>query len=591
MINFLLKFVELYKNHTLSITASFAFFILFLLAMQGFDVVDEGWYMTFYQQIFNYPETVEYNFVYYLTGLFGGLCYELFPNGGVLSFRILAICCLVLTFALAYKILIKHITKRIAILSLLMLLFVNDFGYVAFYYNHLSGFLAVLTIVFLYKGLEKNNIILLLIAGALTAINVFSRLPNITLFAFSLVFFVQLFWNKNLNIKYAIKQALVYGLGAVFGFVIMYLILLAFGHLDIMTQSFFAILDKGKNSGSNHNFSRLLIVYLKDYYTIFKALLKLIVAFFILVSVRSILPKNIISKIIWHILGVALFVFICKANAIYTLYAISLLGCFGLLFNKTLSPNLKRLSFLALIIMVFLPLGSDGGINNAGYVCVWLAFPLGIYGIIKSEIFVFSLKIKYLNSILKNNTTISIFGMFFIGFFILKSYKISNEAYFDSGNRYYKTHAINNHLAKGVYTTKERAIIINDVLLALQNYVKKDDYLLAYDKIPMLNFLTETKPYMYNSWVWVYDGALFKKQIERAQLEIEVLPIVVQQKFETIVNFSNPDFNYMSEEKEDDYIYNKNRVKAMNAFLKQNNYAIVWSNNYFNIYKSISNSK
>ena len=172
-----------------------------------------------------------------------------------------------------------------------------------------------------------------------------------------------------------------------------------------------------------------------------------------------------------------------------------------------------------------------------------------------------------------------------IGFFIIKLYHISTEAYFDSGSRFNKTYAIENSLSEHIYTTETRANITNDLLEELEKHVDEGDYLLAYDKIPMVNFLTKTKPYMYNSWVWVYDSYTFEKQLWRAEHEINELPIVVQQKFETIRAFSDPDPDYMSETKTETYHYKSGRVKAMNAFLKRNNYNIIWSNSHFNIYK------
>ena len=91
---------------------------------------------------------------------------------------------------------------------------------------------------------------------------------------------------------------------------------------------------------------------------------------------------------------------------------------------------------------------------------------------------------------------------------------------------------------------------------------------------------------MYNPWVWVYDGNSFEEKIEKAEREIPILPIVVQQKFSTIGAFSIPLTDYMDETKEETYLYNSRRVLAMNSFLKRNKYYLVWSNQYFNIYKS-----
>ena len=136
-----------------------------------------------------------------------------------------------------------------------------------------------------------------------------------------------------------------------------------------------------------------------------------------------------------------------------------------------------------------------------------------------------------------------------ISYFMIKIYNISTESYFDKGSRFDKKYTINNTLAKGIYTTKERSKIINDVLEVIDSYVDKDDYLLVYDNAPMLNFLTKTKPYMGISWVWVYDSKTFDTKLKKAEKEIITLPIVVQQKFTTIAFFSEPDKDYMSETK------------------------------------------
>lgn len=92
---------------------------------------------------------------------------------------------------------------------------------------------------------------------------------------------------------------------------------------------------------------------------------------------------------------------------------------------------------------------------------------------------------------------------------------------------------------------------------------------------------------MHNPWPWIYDSSSFERHLKRAQKEIDVLPIIVQQKFETIVSFEEPVSDYMVEGKLSDSRYNAGRTKAMNDFIKRNNYTIVWSNSHFNIYKSI----
>ena len=139
-------------------------------------------YMTFYQQIFNHPESVEYNFAFWLTGVVGGVWYKIFPNGGIVSFRVLALIVNLVTLIISYKVLRQFIKKNIALLSLTMIFFINDFALLAFYYNHFSSLLAVIVVWLLISGLKKDNWILIILAGFVTAANVFARLPNILLF-------------------------------------------------------------------------------------------------------------------------------------------------------------------------------------------------------------------------------------------------------------------------------------------------------------------------------------------------------------------------------------------------------------------------
>jgi hypothetical protein len=241
---------------------------------------------------------------------------------------------------------------------------------------------------------------------------------------------------------------------------------------------------------------------------------------------------------------------------------------------------------MALILALVLPFGSDGALSNMGYVSIWLAMPLTIASLSDVNLSVFKRFSFRGFKIEVDKITLSVlFFITLIAYSSNKIYKISNEAYFDYGSRFEKTYSINAPLANNIYTTERRSIIINDLLENMSDYVKPDDYLLAYDKIPMIHFLSQTRPYMNTPWVWVYSGEMFEEKLKKAEKEIDVLPIVVQQKFETIVAFSEPLDDYMSENGIDNNLHSNARSKAMNDFLSRNDYQIVWCNDYFVIYK------
>jgi hypothetical protein len=233
-----------------------------------------------------------------------------------------------------------------------------------------------------------------------------------------------------------------------------------------------------------------------------------------------------------------------------------------------------------------LPFGSDGAMLNSGYISLWLILPIALNGLY--SINAMSFQSDKLSSVTKKNSSQFKFLVVIvcIGYFVSKAYKLSQQAYFDPGSRFDKTYTINSEYARGIYTTKERADIVNAILPELKRHVKPNDYLLAYESLPMLHFLTQTKPYLKNPWLMIYDGFIFEDQINEALNSDKDLPVVIQQKFYTIEDFSEPIDNYLSEQKPELFNSSQRRNKVLNAFLRKHNYKIIFSNSHFNIYKS-----
>ena len=143
-------------------------------------------------------------------------------------------------------------------------------------------------------------------------------------------------------------------------------------------------------------------------------------------------------------------------------------------------------------------------------------------------------------------------------------------------------YAVDNKLLGGIYTTKGRAQTLNELLHASNQYVKPGDYVLAYDCIPMYNFLTGSVPYIKSAYPWLYEPEIFKRELDRAKLEKKVLPVIILQTIQTIGDGSKWPEETLSE----DYAtwnYNLERNKYMKGFLADNNYKEVWTNKFFRI--------
>src|SRR5260221_11550879 len=69
------------------------FFVLIICVrvifiFQGLDFADSGFGADFYSRIFSDPSTVQYNFMYWFTGILGATWLKLFPGLGLLGLRI-----------------------------------------------------------------------------------------------------------------------------------------------------------------------------------------------------------------------------------------------------------------------------------------------------------------------------------------------------------------------------------------------------------------------------------------------------------------------------------------------------------------------
>ncbi|OED39453.1 hypothetical protein AB832_04110 [Flavobacteriaceae bacterium (ex Bugula neritina AB1)] len=557
----------------------------FFLSFQGFDVCDEGWVLTFYQQIFSAPETVEYNFLYWLTGIFGGVWYNLFPTGGIISFRILTIITTTILCIISYNILKKHVGKYQILLGLWIVLLLQDYGLIVFHHNHLSSLLSIVSIYLIINGLKNNSSILILLSGFIIGLNIFSRLPNITLTVYILLIPLYAYLTRK-KIKDSIPQALIFLSGALISFVFVFIALSYLDHIDIFKKALSTLFLAGKGSDSNHNFLSLLKAYISNYRLVIQNGISILACLTFILFIFKIRIKNTLLKKVLIILSTLVTLYFLRGIDSFSLYFLGFMGSIFVIIRKTASPEFKLIAIAAMLMMVFLPLGSDYGISNMGYYTLWLSIPIFIWSI--SELKTIRLHIGWNNNnqnnvVFGNNTIKNSFLIVLFVYIIIKLYQVSHNAYFDPGSRFEKTTSINSIYAKGIKTTKTRAQIINEVLPALTKHTKPGDYLLAYDNLPMLHFLTDTKPYMYNSWVWVYDSFVFDTKLKKAENVTSKLPVVILQKFNTLGNFSTPQPDYMSTDKKDDYRYKKGRVIAMSSFLQRNNYKTVWSNEYFDI--------
>src|SRR5450432_2535429 len=97
-------------------------FVQFIFIFQGLDFTDSGFDADFYSRIFNDPSTVQYNFMYWFTGIIGGIWLKLFPGLGILGLRIAGVLITTSTCLITYSLLRKYLRTGPLRLSLLFII-------------------------------------------------------------------------------------------------------------------------------------------------------------------------------------------------------------------------------------------------------------------------------------------------------------------------------------------------------------------------------------------------------------------------------------------------------------------------------------
>jgi len=565
---------ELITDHkkVLILTLLLTFIYELILSFQGFDLCDEGSALTVYQQIFKCPSSVEYQFVYYLGGIVGGVWNILFGFGGILSFRILTV--IVIVFTIYFTSLsLKEIINPIMIpVATLMVLLANNYGIMVFFHNHLTALLGAITIYFLLRGLNMNRPLYLFTAALFCGINIFSRIPNITLLALGLLLFIDYFYKKDKQLLGRNILASIAGLTTGIGVVVLLIFLLRHG--DIFFQKVYDnLFYKGSSEDSPHSLGKLLTVYLGNYHQIFIYLSIFVFALtffpFIYRFYKHKWQKLIVIVLYsFVIIAFSLFAFNCEKY-----YAIILFPLILSYYFDRNNSSIILLNTASLIVLFFMPLGSDVGVLNMGYFSIWPATFTAVAHVYRF----IRLKMQ------KNNNS---YRLFFIVFYFLYCiyglYVVSRNAYYDRGARWEKRFRAHNDKFT-VLTSKDKAEAMDNLLSELGKYVKSGDYLFCFESLPMIHYLTETKPYIGNPWVWVYDSNNFIRHLKKS-VETIPLPVVVRQKCQPIGGYWTTPFIIERTSSVYTYFYKDKSIACFEKFLEDNRYVIAWENELFQIY-------
>jgi hypothetical protein len=389
--------------------------------------------------------------------------------------------------------------------------------------------------------------------------------------ALGLLILVDYYYQKDLKI---LSKNILYAIVGFIGGVATVLVLMFMcGHWEIFKDAITLVLSMGGSGENSHSIGKLINTNIGNYITICKYL----VAFVFTTVCFAFLFRFSHKK--WMKIGCAIgysiliLFFVMKGSDLITnimrYYAIILFPLIASYFVDYRNKTIILLNTASLIILFFLPLGSDFGVGNMGYYSIWLATFVSaghIYRYIQYQI----------NT--KRNYVYLVFGWCFFTLYIgYGVYAASRTAYGDSGSRLKKCYRANNDKFS-IFTTTKKVDELNKLLSVLNKYVQKNDYLLCFESLPMVHYLTDTRPYVGTAWPWVYDSEIFKFYLEKS-IQKNSLPVVLRHKKLLIWG------DWVDEiPDEDSFVYNRNRVRHFENFLLDYNYKLVWENDLFAIH-------
>ncbi len=541
---------------------------------QDLYIAEFGYWAVSYELFFSNPGLIpNVAMSCWLTIFIGALTNFLFGGLGIIGFKFAFIIVLYFIFYIVYLLLSPFITKKLLLFSILLSeIFIHITTYTYINYYILTSLFFLLGFLFLYKGLINNKLNLLFIAGLILGLNIFIRFPNIL--GVSLLFVI-IYYELTIGkfeYRQTLKKVFIFVSGYLFAVIAVMFFMKMIGHYDLYIKNISFLL-----FGSNYNDIGLIEIVVKEHYNAFKyGFLLFLILFSILISGKYWANKKI-SKFIIIVMGVSLAYLIIYLSQVDTQYYCVYSGIVGLILGSLLwiaykkfkkTPRFSTIAFASFLIMELVPIGSTAYKHQMIY-GMYLAIPvimIYLFSFKKIKIVDFDISqksIQSLNAII--SLTIIVFSL------IVAIYYSGNG----SEKRWKMVYGLNHPRLQGIYMTKEFAKTINELTEALNIYQKDFSYILTYEKISTIAYLSDLDPYISTTYPFFYSKDKLKRELAIASTK-RTLPLVVR----ATNNINTKGWPKNKKPVSGGY---KNKRNILESFLKKNHYQVVWKNDDFEI--------
>jgi hypothetical protein len=496
-------------------------------AFRGVDLTDTGFLVTGQKFIFDDPGAVAFWFHLWLTNVIGGLVNLVCGGASLFQMKLAAAPVFWGTVA-GTLYLFRRSADPVAIL---LAIAVSMYHALAnrinvIHYNNLSLLGFVWAVAFLVEGHVEQRPRKLFWAGFIIVLNAFVRIPNILgLFFILIVPILNLFVRERAKrIPCTWRMVGHFFAGSLAAAGIVWLAMVSLGHLDLYWSSLIQLFSSGEEHGSHYGMSDVIRRPFEDtrdaliYGTLGAAALvgmSWAVSFTRQTRLHYILAVVAAFAIdfyyfrhspsrwdVWRLM-----VGLGYVNALVAVVA-------G---RKYDDARLRLVLFAAALCAFALNWGSDTGISVSAY-----SIPLLLSGLFA----------RFLNLPpqwhARTTAALRSFALPAIVWALLPIcvWSTARQCYRDAAIP--DTHV--RHASIGpVYTTPARSRGLRHLVRAIERYAKPGDAVLIADSMPLLHFMTATRPYLQNSWPALYTRAELRQRFAAAE-EVSLPVLVVAAK-------------------------------------------------------------
>jgi len=552
-----------------------------LFAWQGIDFTDTGVLLSMHQQFFSDPVSVEFRSLMWLANLINAVWLTLTESFGLVGARLGSVVGYGLCAVAANAALRRHVPQRILLPGLLLTMVLILRGGSHFLsYNALTSLFFLLSALALVRGVPAGSRLLMYVAGFLIGASVFLRLPNAVGAALALgIPFHALLCGGRL--RDALPQTVRFAAGWVAGLGSVVAAILLCGHGPVVWASI--VNEMGPSPTAHYDkfyVPGFMALRLVTDHAMALGLAGVVVVAVTLLSRAAAAAGVHARRVMFAFVSAGCLAFFAAFPFIYGFSVITYTwagicyvaaggvaaGCCGA------PPELRLAAFLAALQVFLVPLGSGNGMNNAVF-AVWLATPI---------VFLAARQAPAPRLLRRMDPRGASFAVA-LGISVLVVCAVYNAfvgVYRDCPNRFRLTAAVNHPMLRGIRTTPERARVLNELLAELDSRVQPNEYMIAFEHVPLLHFITRTRPYARGPWPLVKRPEVLGRALEQAELDGLPLPVVVRANGDPCSTMWPAGSAAVERSQRMRHIEGR---KYMDAFLLRHAYRVAWSNEGFEI--------